>query len=537
MNLLSVTTRELRAEARRPFNYWVRCLSAGAAIAVLIAMHPEGPNSVNLDGGDLFAALNLAILFLICVFGPMMVADCISRERREGTLPLLFLTPLKASGVILAKALAHGLRTTTLWLAILPVVCVPFLLGGVTWRDPAISFLINLGILFLALASGIVGSSYASQFRWAGLVSLLAFVVLLLLAAHLFVYFLAVASVIPNTLAFRQIELGYFMNYALPLLTGVGDVRANLTAAGATAGAKVSLLAASGCFTLGCAALSGTALALAAARLKYSWRLQPASAFKLRWIERMTRPRLWKPSHRKSLERALRRNPIGWLQYHSTGGRVSKWLWLSLSVVVPLSIFLWRAGFLFFAILLTLALGLAFSAAGSFRTERENGVLELLLITPLTPRQIIWGRLKGIWEQFFPAMLPLALAYSLVLASMPSEEHSTMALFIIAHVSTFLALAPIGLFFSLRAKTFKTAWALTCLLGLLAPAALGTIADDRAYYLLSNLTDGDLEFFLIDVMYRNLHFSFPIFQMAFAAAALWLTGRNLTRRRFVLDRP
>ncbi len=46
---------------------------------------------------------------------------------------------------------------------------------------------------------------------------------------------------------------------------------------------------------------------------------------------------------------------------------------------------------------------LALSAAGSFRRERENGVLELLLISPLDESQIVGGRLRGLWAQFLPA--------------------------------------------------------------------------------------------------------------------------------------
>ena len=66
---------------------------------------------------------------------PLTVADCLSRERREGTVGLLFLTPLKARDIVLAKGLAHGLRALTLWLATLPVMALPFLLGGVGWRE------------------------------------------------------------------------------------------------------------------------------------------------------------------------------------------------------------------------------------------------------------------------------------------------------------------------------------------------------------------------------------------------------------------
>ena len=53
----------------------------------------------------------------IWVLVPLLVADCLSRERREGTLGLLFLTPLTANDIVIAKGLSHGLRAVTLCFA------------------------------------------------------------------------------------------------------------------------------------------------------------------------------------------------------------------------------------------------------------------------------------------------------------------------------------------------------------------------------------------------------------------------------------
>src|SRR5205823_11572930 len=55
---------------------------------------------------------------------------------------------------------------------------------------------------------------------------------------------------------------------------------------------------------------------------------------------------------------------------------------------------------------------LAASAAGSLRRERESGLLELILISPLGEWQIIRGRLRALWSQFAPAAA-LYLAVSL----------------------------------------------------------------------------------------------------------------------------
>src|SRR4030095_16411215 len=54
-----------------------------------------------------------------------------------------------------------------------------------------------------------------------------------------------------------------------------------------------------------------------------------------------------------------------------------------------------------------LMLSIALGAAGSFRRERELGMMELLLVTPLRVGQIVSGRVRGLWGQFLPGVLLL----------------------------------------------------------------------------------------------------------------------------------
>ena len=119
MNVLPVITRELRAQARQPFTYWLRVLGLVAMIGAagaFVVEHGLTPGS----GGRMFAFLHGTLLLSIWVLVPMSVADCLSQERREGTLGLLLLTPLRPWDIVLAKAAAHALRAFTLWLVVLP---------------------------------------------------------------------------------------------------------------------------------------------------------------------------------------------------------------------------------------------------------------------------------------------------------------------------------------------------------------------------------------------------------------------------------
>jgi len=77
-----------------------------------------------------------------------MTAGCVSGEKREGTLGLLFLTPLTVLDVIVGKSLIHMLRACTLFLAATPVLVLPLVLGGISWMQ-VVTSLKQLGIALL----------------------------------------------------------------------------------------------------------------------------------------------------------------------------------------------------------------------------------------------------------------------------------------------------------------------------------------------------------------------------------------------------
>jgi hypothetical protein len=96
-------------------------------------------------------------------------------------------------------------------------------------------------------------------------------------------------------------------------------------------------------------------------------------------------------------------------------------------------------------------------------------MLELLLVSPLGERAIIWGRLRGLWGQFLPAVAVL-LGIWLYFSSI--FEHRSDGEVILFHAATFLALPVIGLYFSLRCRGFLGAFLSTLAVGLLAPFAV-----------------------------------------------------------------
>jgi ABC-type Na+ efflux pump permease subunit len=60
-------------------------------------------------------------------------------------------------------------------------------------------------------------------------------------------------------------------------------------------------------------------------------------------------------------------------------------------------------------LLLTLAGLYTFVGVSGFLEEKRGGALELLLVTPISVNKLIFGRVWGLWIQFLPAGLVLAV--------------------------------------------------------------------------------------------------------------------------------
>src|SRR3954462_14253045 len=139
MTFLPIVDRELRVAARRQSTYWTRTAVTLGAIIVGICIY-----LANLElpehklGQFIFMGLAALCMFHCLACGRQSTVDCLSEEKREGTLGLLFLTDLKGYDIILGKLTATSLRGFYALLAVFPVLAVPLLLGGVTsgefWR-------------------------------------------------------------------------------------------------------------------------------------------------------------------------------------------------------------------------------------------------------------------------------------------------------------------------------------------------------------------------------------------------------------------
>jgi ABC-type transport system involved in multi-copper enzyme maturation permease subunit len=465
MTVLPVIERELRAAARQPFTYYLRLLGVAALLleGLLFGMR-QGFGS-NL-GGALFGSLHSALFLAIWVLVPILTADCLSRERREGTLGLLFLTPLRAGGIVVAKGLAQGLRAATLWFAVLPVLTIPFLLGGVSWSQALLSVLVNFSAVCWALSAGLLASAWNRTWTrallWAVILAILS-VIALGICAGVFIFpAFSRRGAYPSPLYALLTGGGFVGNWlgVWPAYMRVTAATQLVWASGKLAG--VSLLA------------LGIAILLAGAKTRRVWQEGPPSRGQV-WLQRtFCRPILWVGLLHRWMRWKLDHNPIGWLGQRTWSGRLVTWGWFAVIVSLYSAVLTDRDFFRGYsamqrAIAWMLAITIALSAAGSFRRERETGVLELLLVSPLGESAIIWGRLRGLWGQFLPAVSVLLGIWLYFSSLFESRNDGDVILF---HAATFAALPVIGLYFSLRCQGFVTAFLFTLGFGLALPLAL-----------------------------------------------------------------
>jgi ABC-type Na+ efflux pump permease subunit len=164
--------------------------------------------------------------------------------------------------------------------------------------------------------------------------------------------------------------------------------------------------------------------------------------------------------------------------------------------------------------------------------------LELILVTPLSELEIIFGRLFGLWKQFLPALGMLLAVLAFLVHTGPRdlrywEFYRERDLAVAARVAcTFATLPVVGLYFSLSLKHFFGAWLSTLGVCVLLPVILPYLLALMLTLVFGSFADNP--FWPRVVSFDN----FPVltggFQTVFALIAMTRLYFNLQERRFAL---
>ena len=377
MIFLPIVQRELRVQARQKRTYRLRLFAASIAIAMVAFMLSARRAVGGPDGSGLFWLLGWVSFIYCLVAGAGATADCLSEEKREGTLGLLFLTDLKGYDVVLGKLLAISLNNFYGLVAIFPPLGITLLLGGVTAGEFWRLALLLINTLFLSVAIGMLISSMSrsEQRAWAG-----TFGGVLLLAG------------LPLFTGFELFDLRYHFHPAL-FWKGLLSMHS----------------------------LSWVLLAVAGVILPRAWQDQPLSDSNRSGSRRLDifLGRLSERHFPNRSARLLDTNPATWLAARQ-GLSTKRYLWLTVitaSTVGLLAAFFapgWPDGMpVFFlcavALHLLLATWTAFQASHLIAEARRSGTLELLLCAPLSANQILEGYFEGLRQTFAQPVAVLLL--------------------------------------------------------------------------------------------------------------------------------
>jgi hypothetical protein len=125
-------------------------------VSVLVIIAATGQARLGrTDGLSLFAGSTVILFLVASLNGLRSTCDCISGERRQGTLILLFLASLKLNTILVSKLVTHSLRIAWAFLGTLPVLGLCVLLGGVSGLMFAQGALAILAAAWLSLMVGL----------------------------------------------------------------------------------------------------------------------------------------------------------------------------------------------------------------------------------------------------------------------------------------------------------------------------------------------------------------------------------------------
>jgi ABC-type transport system involved in multi-copper enzyme maturation permease subunit len=404
--VLPVVERELRMAARGPATYRWRVLLVGVGLGVmglLTWVMATQMAAQSVQGRTMFHTL-LAVSVAYAFMASLTVtADSVSREKREGTLGLLFLTDLRGWHIILGKLVASSLNTVYGLLGLLPLLAIPILMGGVSVNAGVVSALAVVNLMFLCLALGIFVSTISWDERRATFAAVVTGLVVLIgpfAMGGLWVALYGRGPVLAVVVS--AISPLFPLFSALPNFTGIR--------------------AWPPFYDLVPSHLLGWLLLLMAGRLsERAWQSRSGGRAKRTVDERLFTPR--DPGSRsRHRRRMLEAHPLVWLLERHPGKRfyadglvlaiLAIWYWgyrsygtemfggPSWFLVVPLA----------FLVHLIFASWVVAESSMRLLEDRRSGALELLLCTSLTDRDVIHGHRLALRRLFLRPVLVLVAA-------------------------------------------------------------------------------------------------------------------------------
>ncbi|MCX5659436.1 MAG: ABC transporter permease subunit [Planctomycetota bacterium] len=430
-----VVVRIVQNGSRRARHLWIRMGYLGALIVLvfvgIVALGGVGGQqslaSLAKSGQWVFALVAYGQVILICLIAPLFMAGAIAAEQSGKTFSILLTTPLSNVQIVLGSLVGRLFFVLALLASGLPVFAILQIFGGVRIAAVFVCFAVAalsailVGSVAITLAVLRIGGRKAV---FIFVIAIAAYLVGGYVADHALRPWLAVA---PGTTTWLTplhpilvLESSLRQDYAPPPLEIIAGRH---PAVQFYLGSPFSAFAA-------ITSLGSLALFLWGAIRVRAVGQRAEGGGSDGWLVRKLR--LWRGGDRVRPSRLVWANPIAWREAQTRGNKASgilaRWGFVLLAVAAgAANLVLYHRGILApadFASVLEVLLSIevavvvlvaVYMSAGSVSREREDGSLDLLLTTPITPRFYVWGKLRGL-----VSFLTLLLAAPIITLAMVS---------------------------------------------------------------------------------------------------------------------
>jgi len=403
-----ICVRLVQGGSRRMRHFYIRTGYLGVLIVVLLWTLLFGAGGGQLSytelanaGAASFELIAYLQIGLICVLSPVFMASAIAQEANPRTWDILLTTPLSAGQIVLGNLFGRLFFILALLFSSLPLFAITQYFGGVPARSIFASYAIAAGAAFLVGAIAIM----LSVSRLVGRRAVFAFYISA-------VSYLAVTYAIDGWM--RQSTAG-----GVTALTPLNPFLAleALLAPSSYPTPDASMLGAMS--APGRLWFGSPALAWVLVSIGLSLVMMVLSTVMVRRVG-ASGGAIWRKGgstndsgERVRASRTVWRNPVAWREAAARAATLPKkitrwsfigvgWLW-AIVMILLYDGGAWSGSDFRFALLatvwseLTVITLIAINMSStSVSREREDGTLDLLLTTPLTPKQYIRGKLQGL---------------------------------------------------------------------------------------------------------------------------------------------
>lgn len=446
-----ISVRLVQNGSRRTRHLYIRSAYLGVLIIVLLwtlllkTQTGLSYRTLAEAGATTFTWIAYLQIGLICVLAPVFMAGAIAQEANPRTWEVLLTTPLGALQIVLGNLLGRLFFILALLAAGLPLFALTQYFGGVPGRSILMSYLVA-GCAALLVGSIAIALSVS---RLAG-------------RRAVFAFYVAVISYLAATAAldfwFRTLGKGagpsgqgvtWFtaINPFLALHTLLNPSSYERAAIGSQSGVRALLLEHPvGTWCWGTVILSVLLVGVSAVTARMGGlAAMMGQEGGIPWYRRLLGLGAAGAEHRPP--RAVWSNPIAWREAAARnatlGKMLARWSFVGAGGLFGLALIIWyhtgglKTPEFQFTVLATVWAELAVTtlvainmAATAVSREREDGTLDLLLTTPITPGLYLYGKLRGLIAYLLPMLAvplgTLAAAGLYVLADGLGREGGVM---------------------------------------------------------------------------------------------------------------